>query len=331
MKKLKKLFVFVTAVMMLFTCSSCNLVIDGCVITEAVALVEFYDADGNVASTNEVTIQLYNNNAPETVKHIKKLIKDKYYDGSALSLVGNDSTKGFVQFGNYYYGEGDVWTQKDYSYGTVKDESGRVIKNQVLSAEKGSIVLRHDFTPTANVDRHDTGKGTLMFMLSGLNDVSSEDFAVIGKFLTDDGDSSVSSSVSDIDETDRSGLSSFAIINSVIDYRVNEEQDEKEPTKTNKTTVWYTEYNTTLGKDDDGNAYKYLKKVIVVPDSGSSTTKWYKGLTQDDISVEIKDSTEIEEITNLFSTDGSGSFKNEFYDFMLIPYRKIVIKSIKIK
>lgn len=330
MKNFKKLFIFLTAIVMTVACSSCKKVIDGCVITEAVATVEFYNADGEVASTNKVTIQLYNNNAPETVKHVKKLINKKYYDGCALSLVGNDSTKGFAQIGNYYYDENGEWTQKDYSYGTVKDESGRVITNQKLSASSGSIVLKHDFKQTAGVDRHDTGKGTLMFMLSGLEDVNASDFAVIGKFLTDDGDSSVSSSASSVDETDRSGLSSFAIINSIVDYRVLEETDEEQPTLTNKTTVWYTEYNATLGKDEDGNAYKYLKRVEVVDDSGSTTTKYYKGLTQSDISIELS-SDDTTEIKDVFTIKSSGGFKEDFYDFMLIPYRQIVVKSIRIK
>lgn len=330
MKKIKKLLVFLTAIVMIFACSSCKKVIDGCVITEAVATVEFYDAEGNVASTNKVTIQLYNNNAPTTVKHVKKLIDKKYYDGCALSLVGNDSTKGFVQVGNYYYNENGEWTQKDYSYGTVADESGRVIKNQKLSASSGSIVLRHDFAQTAGVDRHDTGKGTLMFMLSGLDDVSASDFAVIGKFLTDDGESAVSSSASSVDETDRSELSSFAIINSIIDYRVHEETDADQPTVTNKTTVWYTEYNATLGKDDDNNAYKFLKRIEVVDDGGSTTVKYYKGLTQNDISVELS-SDDTTEIKDLFTVSSSGGFDADFYDFMLIPYRQIVIKSIRIK
>lgn len=330
MKKLKKLLIFMTAAVMLFACSSCKKVVDGCVITEAVALVEFYDADGNVASTNEVTIQLYNNNAPKTVKHVKNLINKKYYDGSALSVVGSDTTKGFVQVGNYYYDENGVWTEKAYSYGTVADESGRVITNQKLTASSGSIVLRHDFKQTAGVDRHDTGKGTLMFMLSGLDDVSADDFAVIGKFLSNDGDSAVSSSASNIDETDRSGLSSFAIINSVIDYRVNEEKDANQPTVTNKTTVWYTEYNAILGKTEDNVAYKYLKRVEVVDDGGTTTTKYYKGTTQSDISLELstEDTTEIKD---LFSVNNSGGFKADFYDFMLIPYRQIVVKSIRIK
>ncbi len=329
MKKTSKLLTLVLAFVMIFACSSCKKVIDGCKITEAVMTIEFYDNEGKVASTNKVTLNLYENNAPKTVAHVKKLIDKKYYDGTAVSIVGNEVTKGFAQIGNYYYNNG-VWTEKEYTYGTIADESGRVIDNQKLTASSGAIVLRHDFAQVdGGVDRHDTGKGTLMFMLSGLVDVSESDFTVIGKILTDDGETTTSS-VSNKDETDRSKLSSFAIINSVIDFREEEKTDENNPAITNKTTVWYTEYSEILGKDDQNRAYKYLKKFITVDDSGNTTTEFYKGLTQDDISVKLT-SDEFSEITDLFSTSSGGGFKDEFYDFMLLPYRNIVIKSIRIK
>ena len=301
MKTKNKLFILIMAIVMVFSAVGCATIIDGSKITKAVMTLEFYNAEGEVASTSTVTLHLYENNAPETVKHVKKLINDKYYDGVCVNNVADY----FIELGEYYYQDG-VMVKKPYEYGMIEGEFEKNgFENQRLGATKGAIVMKHDrVTTSTDVYNYDTATSGLMFMTKGLMDISEKEYCVIGRVVESDGEESVSTS-SSTTSIDRSDLSSFGIINSIKDIALNK-TDER-----TVTTFYHAKTNT------------WYKKVV----EGGETTVYKTEEGKEE--VQITDTEEKEEFLNIFS--GTGSFKDEFYEYSLVPYQKVIVKSIRIK
>ena len=303
MKTKNKLFILIMAIVMVFSAVGCATIIDGSKITKAVMTLEFYNAEGEVASTSKVTLHLYENNAPETVKHVKKLINDKYYDGVCVNNVADY----FIELGEFYYQDG-VMTKKPYEYGMIEGEFEKNgFDNQRLGASKGAIVMKHDrVTTSTEVYNYDTATSGLIFMTKGLMDINEKEYCVIGRVVESDGEESVSSSSStESTSIDRSDLSSFGIINSIKDIALDKNDERTITTFYHaKTETWY-------------------KKVV----EGGETTVYKTEKGQEE--VQITDTEDKEEFLNIFS--GTGSFKDEFYEYSLVPYQKVIVKSIRIK
>ncbi len=303
MKLRNKLFILIMAIIMVFSAVGCATIIDGNKITKAVITLDFYGADGEVASTSTITIHLYENNAPDTVKHVKKLINDKFYDGICINNVSTN----YVELGEYYYNESNKMVKKPYDYGMIDGEfENNGFENQKLEAVAGTIVMKHDRVTTSTaVDKYDTATSGLMFITNKSSDINFRDYCVIGKIVESDGDASLSSSSVSADDIDRSDLSSFGIIKSIKDITADKTEDR---TVTNyyhaATNTWYrkvVEYSeTTLYKTEEGKQ-----------------------------EAEITDEEEKQEFLDLFT--GSTAFKNEYYEYFTVPYQKIVVKTIRIK
>ncbi len=304
MKTRNKLFVLIMAIVMVFSAVGCATIIDGSKITKAVMTLEFYGADGEVASTSTVTLHLYENNAPKTVKHVKKLINDKFYDGVCISNVADH----FIELGEYHYDQNGEFAKKSYDYGMVEGEFEKNgFLNQKLGATAGAIVMKHDrVTSSTALYNYDTATSGLMFMTVGLSDISEKEYCVIGRVVESDGDATLSSTSSsvEVDQIDRTDLSSFGIIKSIKDLALDKNDTRTVSTFYNiKTNTWY-------------------KKVV--EDGETTVYKTVEGQEQ-----EIVDD-EKQEFLDAFTSQGSG-FKDEYYDYILVPYHKVVVKSIRIK
>ncbi len=307
MKLRNKFFVLVMAIITLFSVTGCATVKDGSKITKGVMTLEFYKADGTLGSTSEVSFELYENNAPKTIAHIKKLINDKYYDGVCVSNVANH----FIELGEYYYDAEGNFTKKAYDsqkYGKVKGEfyyNG--VTGQTLSSGTNAIVMKHDrVQKSVDENKFDTATSGLMFMTSGLVDIDKNNYCVIGKVLTDDGDAALTDTSTPLDEIDRSSLSSFGIINSIHDIDIKVDND--------ISTITYYQEST-------GKWFELVR-------SNGETTVYE---TTDGTRQALTGAEETLFIENVQNTISTGGFKDEYYDYFTIPYQKIIVKSIRLK
>ena len=305
MKLRNKILVFILAILTAFSATGCATVKDGNKITKAVMTLNFYKADGTF-STSEVKFELYENNAPNTVAHVKKLINDKFYDGVCISNV----TSHFVELGEYYF-DGDTLAKKDYSkYEPIKGEFyENGISNQKLASGKGAIVMKHDRTQaSADKNKYNTATSGLFFLTNNSADLDKNKYCVIGRIVEDDGDVALTDTSTKVDDKDRSSLSSFGIINSISDYSYKNEDDVS-------TTTYYQE--------STGYYFKVVKE-------GGQTTVYEtnkKGETR-----VLSDSEETKFINDTTETvPATGGYKDEYYDYFKIPYQKIIVESIRIK
>ena len=308
MKLRNKFFVLAMAIVTLFSVTGCATIKDGNKITKAVMTLEFYKADGTVGSTSEVDFELYYNNSPKTVTHVKKLINDGYYDGMCISNVANH----FIELGEYYYTDNtkaednkDIkknFAKKEYTYGTVKGEFyNNGWRGQTLNADAGAILMKHDREGT---NRYNSATSGLIFMTSGLTDLDKNSYCVIGRVISDDGEAAITDTSIELDKIDRSSLSSFGLINSIHDIDIKVQND--------KSVITY---------------YQLSKKewFEMVRENGQTTVKnLTKGIDLSDVEVD-KFVGEVENTTT------TGGFKNEYYDYIRIPYQKIIVKSIELK
>ncbi len=264
--------------------------------------LEFYKADGTT-STSTVSLKLYENNAPKTVAHIKKLIKDGYYNGVCV----NNVDPYFIELGEYCY-EGDTLTKKSDGIETVRgefDANGVVGQRENINA--GAIVLKRDRgTGTLN---YNSGTCGLYFMTMGHTDITEDDYCFIGRVVEeedkDDGSTSAVDTTTNIDDVDRSDYTSFRIIKSINDFREKKEESKKTILYYNSKTRVYYRY-----EEDINNGYKTVYKL-----SDSGETK-------------LSD-LEQTEFLDVFKQTGSG-YADEYYDYFKIPYQKIIVKQMKL-
>lgn len=307
MKLRNKFFVLVLAIVTLFSVTGCATIKDGNKITKGVMTLEFYKADGTVGSTSEVSFELYENNSPKTVAHVKRLINDKYYDGVCVSNVANH----FIELGEYYYDADGNFTKKAYDtqkYGKVKGEFyNNGTTGQKLSSGTQAIIMKHDrVQKTADANKFDTATSGLMFMTSGLVDLDKNNYCVIGKVISDDGDAALTDTSISLDEIDRSPLSSFGIINSIHDIDIKVKDD--------VSTITYYQEST-------GKWFELVRQ------NGQTTV--YE--TTDGTRQALTEAEQDLFINNVQNTISTGGFKDEYYDYFTIPYQKIIVKSIRLK
>lgn len=310
MKAKYKILTVILAIAMLFTMVSCNeLIIDGSKITKVTMTLDFYGADGQVVSSSDVKIHLYENNSPKTVAHIKNLINKGYYNGVCV----NNISAYFVELGEYTY-VNDELTKKEYNYGTVDgefDKNGFEGQNQPINS--GAIVLKRDRGDGAV--NHNSGTCGLYFMTMGSTDIDATDYCFVGRVLQDDGENestSAISSVGNVDDIDRGDYSSFRIIKELKDLGVKVEDSVS-------TTLYY---NTKTGD--------YYKKVV---DNNTEETVVSKLNENGDIA-NAEDYTalsdlEQEEFLSIFRQTGTG-YEEEYYNYSIVPYQKIIVRQMKI-
>ena len=307
MKAKYKILSVLLVLAMLFTLVSCNdLIINGSKITKVTITLDFYGADGEVASSSDVKIHLYENNAPKTVAHIKNLINKGYYNGVCI----NNISPYFVEIGEYTY-DGEDLVKKDYNYGTVVgefDKNGFEGQREPINA--GAIALKRDRGDGAV--NHNSGTCGLYFMTMGTTDITESDYCFVGRVVSDDGTdgSSSSASVDNIDDLDRSEFSSFTIIKKLTDLGVK--------TVDEVSTTLY--YNSKTGD--------YYKKVVNADETVVSKLNENGDMAQDADWTALSE-LEQEEFLKLFTMSG-GSFEDEYYDYFRIPYQKIVVRQMKI-
>ena len=313
MKKLSKILTFLLVLTMLFTMTSCNeLIIDGSKITKVTMTLDFYGADGKVASTSKVKMHLYYNNAPKTVSHVKKLINKGYYNGVCI----NNISPYFVELGEYHYDSDGNFAKKAYNYGKVEGEfdlNGFQGQNQPINA--GAIVLKRDRGNGA--DNHNSATCGLYFMTMGTTDITEKDYAFVGRVLDDDGGSETtsSSSVDNVDDIDRSKYSSFKIIKTLTDLGVKSVTEESVKTET-------TEYYNSKTGD-------WYKKVVVTDTNNNESETTVSKLNNVTNEYEALSSLEQEEFLALFNLTGSG-FSDEYYDYFRVPFQKIIVRKMAI-
>lgn len=314
MKVKNKIITLVLALVMLFVVTSCQAVVNGSKITNVTMVLDFYKEDGTaVATTARVKLQLYENNAPKTVAHIKNLIKKGYYNGVCVNNIGYEQ---FVELGEYVYDTDGTLKQKDYSYGTVDgefDANGFTGQNQPINA--GAIALKRNRGNGAI--NHNSGTRGLYFLNTGLSDITERDYCFIGRVVSTDGDDGVTSAVNSVanpEETDRNGYTSFRIMQSLKDFREKTAYDstrEKEVT----TTMYYNSL-----EGDNGTYYK--KEVI-----DGETTIYKQNATG---GYDALSETEKTEFLDKVPASYASTYQDDFYSIFTLPTTKIIVREMKI-
>lgn len=321
MKKLTKILALVFAFILIIPTTACKLIIDGSVITEVVLTIDYYDVNDEVVATKKATLQLYKNNSPKTVKHVTSLVKSGFYNGTAITSVSPPNQRGYVQFGGFKYNENGALIENPYTKSPIEGEFlNNGWGNQKLTAGEAAIVLKRDM----GVDAYDTGKGTLMIMLAGLTDISADEFCVIGKVKTTDGQNNVPKNTNneidgDIDYVDRSQLSSFGSFNHLLDLR-EDSNDIKTIFKTLFFNEKTNEYCLRVGTvEDTTTTYTYYK-----------STDLEKVIAMDnEILLNADEKKAFEDIVPVAIANASN--EDEFYSWSIVPYRKVVVRKAKIK
>lgn len=211
-KLLKGLIATVCALCCMLGVVACDEIKDGSKIKKGTITVS---VDGTEQDFN---FELYLNFAPGTIEHFTYLVENGYYNETAVSNVNSH-----VEFGGYYFKDGKlaskyddseksylkiitetyakgkiVGSKSDKRYGKDMLVTGEFYKNgydgNTLSLD-GALVLKRDVDDEAAYNAYNTGKATMAFTFgSDYYFNSADEFAIIGKLVTDDASGNVKSS-----------------------------------------------------------------------------------------------------------------------------------------
>ena len=303
MKIFKKIGALLLASALCFSLGACNKdeVIDGSKITNVQFTLEFYDANNTVIDTRTVAAKLYNNSAPQTVKHITELIKAGYYDNTCVS----NASSSWCEFGAYEYNADGNFVKKAYSGTSVSNKynyNGGIygefekngFDNQILSLSAGALVLVHNTESDGEISAYNTGKATIAVCFSGTKFTKSE-YCVFGQLVKTDAAKAPDDYEAPEDSVDRRYMSSYEIFQTVSKLATSKEGEVE-------TQIYYDEVNDQV--------------YTTVTDSAASDVEYYKGYP--------------EENTQL-TQDEIDDFNENKSKYIVIPATRVIIKTAKVK
>ena len=272
-------------------------------IERMIMTLEFYDAEDKVVDTKEVQIKLYVNFAPETTAAFKKLCASGFYDGTCIyNVQGN-----WLEFGKFSYdAEGNFAETEAYkNASTIKGEFSRNgwVGNK-LSTQRGALVMKRDYDDDKIADKKfNTAKGAVIVALGNAATFPADKYCVFGMVCSDDADRNPSSASEDSSVVNRSGLSSYEVLETVKDLR-----------QTDKSTTTYY-YDPAVAPGEDGFAKGFYTKTY---DEESAAIHYYIG-------TELTEENELEGEDKDKFIDFLGEQSNYIYN---VPYTKVIIKKI---
>lgn len=303
MKILKKIGALLLASALCFSLCACgdDEVIDGSKITNVEFTLEFYDANNDLVETKTVAAKLYNNSAPQTVKHITELIKAGYYNNTCVS----NTSSSWCEFGAYEYDADGNFVKKEYNGTSVSKKyayDGGIygefekngFENQILSLSAGALVLVHDTESNGEISAYNTGKATIAVCFSGTKFTKSE-YCIFGQLVKTDATTAPDDYEEPEDSVDRTYMSSYEIFQTVSKLATSKDGEIE-------TQVYYDEANDQI--------------YTTVTDSAASDVVYYKGYPEGNV-----------ELTQ----DEIDDFNDNKSDYIVIPATRVIIKTAKVK
>ena len=180
MKKsfIKTIVLTITSIFVL-ALAGCTYVANGSVIQD----VQFdinYTVDGENKTINS-TLSLYKTFAPRTTDRVIELIKDGFYNNTAITLNKN---QGYAVIGGFEYSNDD-YVVKEFTGDGLKGEFTNAGWKSKLDVKAGALVMIRDFDIEQGTQKHQTAKAKFAIVLSNTNMVfDSANFCVFG-FIDD--------------------------------------------------------------------------------------------------------------------------------------------------
>lgn len=292
-KLLVGLLTAIIAVSCVFCLTACgDTVKNGSKIRTLKMELEVYDAAGTVTATTDVYMELYLNFAPKSTEHITKLVKDGYYNGTAISNINTN----WLEFGAYAYAEDGTLSKKEYNNGKVEGEFlNNGLQGNRLTTAKGAIIFKRDYDDNSSdtaESKYNTAENTMVicFSSSASTTFPANSYCILGMVRSDDANQDA--------DTELEKKSSIDKLSSLTEYTETEVDDNKVTTYFyEKTGTYYTKWT-----DEDSNVH-YAEGAEV--DSDNELT-----------------GAELEEFNTLF-----GENKNYF---LVVPCVKLIIKSVTV-
>ena len=179
---MKKSFVKMVAIAIISTImlafSGCTYVANGSVIQD----VQFdisYTVDGEEQTINS-TLSLYKTFAPDTTDRVISLIKDGFYDNTAITLSKNQD---YAIVGGFDYNSD--YEVKDYTGEGITGEFTNAGWKTKLSLKPGALVMLRDFDIEEGSQKHNTAKAKFAIVLSSTNAFTADNFCIFG-YMDDD-------------------------------------------------------------------------------------------------------------------------------------------------
>ena len=278
MKKLTaKIIAIVLSLACLFSFASCSAEVEkGSKIERFTIRVTLTDAeDGEI--NYEIHAKMYVNFADFTVKHVKELIKNNYYNNVDVTAL----TSSYFSFGDRKldFSKEDILAERIDA--NVTNITGQFVKNgytgNKLSLTAGSILL-HRTNELATVDgitsKYNSGKATLTVAFSSAAPFDPQEYCIFAQIISDDGDA-------EADEDSDEYLSSLdkalklkeyiANANGVKVYRLEQDVviDESKPEDA-EGNKWVAGTCFTCAKNEEG-VLTYFKGVYLEGDPNSES------------------------------------------------------------
>lgn len=161
--------------------TSCTYVANGSVIQDVKFEIN-YEVGGET-KTIDSTLSLYKTFAPKTTERVIKLVKNGFYNDTALTL---SKQQDYVVVGGFNYSDGD-YAIKECNESAIKGEftNGGFQSRNKLRA--GALVMLRDFDIEEEnaTSKYDTAKGSFAIVLTDSNSVFSKDTFCIFGYIDD--------------------------------------------------------------------------------------------------------------------------------------------------
>lgn len=179
-KNFLKILVLAVISTLMISATACTYRAEGSVIQDVTFNVAYTDKAGEDVEI-DAKIKLYKTFAPKTAEHIINLIKDGFYNNTAVAF---DNLGDYLILGSYKL-ESDVYKDIMYNGETVNGEFQSNGFEGKLSPVAGTLVMLRDPDSQIGDAKYDTGKATFAILLDSSSALTSGKYTVFGKIDSD--------------------------------------------------------------------------------------------------------------------------------------------------
>ena len=174
MKKFVKALATICVLVMAFSLTACTTYTKNGSVIQDVKFDVSYTVDGETTTVNS-TLSLYKTFAPKTCDRVISLIKDGFYNDTALVL---SKQQDYIVVGGFDYASDYV--QKSYSGEGVKGEFTSAGRESKLKVQVGALVMLREFDSEEGDAKYDTAKASFAIVLADSSVFDSDKFCVFG-------------------------------------------------------------------------------------------------------------------------------------------------------
>ena len=178
MKKIRFVVCLALVVLAFFSMAACETKENGITIKYATFNLSFTDEDGK-ARTEDVTIKLYVNYAPETIARFIKLAEEGFY----ADTVVNTAESTWISLGGYKEEDGAL-TEVSYGSNVIGEFAKNGWKGNKLTISRGAVVMYRQPTD-ATGNNYDTANCRFAICNSTSAPFKASDYCIIGKVEND--------------------------------------------------------------------------------------------------------------------------------------------------